>query len=118
MSSDVMLVAHRCQTCGKVHYPRHDRCLRCKRREFDEIHPQGNAKLLTYTAIYSLPCGFDQPFLILGVGEFENNVRALGQIKTDSVKRLWTGMVVKAEWGPIRFQADRIVSGLVFEPLE
>jgi uncharacterized OB-fold protein len=118
MSSDAMLIVYQCRTCEKVHYPRHDRCLQCNGREFAEIHPQGDAKLLTYTAIYSLPSGFDQPFLILGVGEFENNVRALGQIKTDSIKRLRTGMIVKAEWGPIRFQSDRIVSGLIFEPLE
>lgn len=113
-----MLVAHQCKACGKIHYPRHDRCLHCKGREFIELHPQGNATLLTYTAIYSLPSGFDQRVLFLGVAEFENKVHALGQIKAVSLDQLWGGMTVRAGWGPIRHQGEKILNGLILEPLE
>jgi uncharacterized OB-fold protein len=92
--------------------------MNCKGREFEEVKPQGNAKLLTYTAIFSLPCGFDQSFLILGVAEFENEVKAMGQIKADSVDQLEVGMIVKSSWEPIRVQCGGDVYGFKFEPLE
>lgn len=114
----IALIAYKCKKCGKIHYPYHDRCMDCKGREFDEVKPQGNAKLLTYTAIFSLPCGFDQRFLILGVAEFENEVKAMGQIKADSVDQLKVGMTVKSSWEPIRVQCGEDVYGLKFEPLE
>ena len=59
---------------------------------FEQIKPQGNAKLLTYTSIFNLPWGFDQRFLIIGVAEFENKIKAMGQIKADSVDQLKLGM--------------------------
>lgn len=114
-----MLIAHQCKACGKVHYPRHDRCLRCKGRKFIELHPQGNATLLTYTAIYNLPSGFeDQRVLLLGVAEFENRVRALGQVKAASPDQLRGGMTVRTGWGPIRHHGENILYGLILEPLE
>jgi len=90
---------YKCRKCGKLHYPFHDRCLECKGREFDQIKPQGNAKLLTYTAIFNLPWGFDQRYLIIGVAEFENKIasNAFASIKPftkfldyDSVAELHT----------------------------
>lgn len=118
MKSERVFTAYKCKRCGRMHYPFHDRCMDCKGREFEEVKPRGNAKLLTYTAIFSLPCGFDQHFLILGVAEFEDNVKALGQIKVDSVDQLKVGMIVNSSWEPIRFQSGEDVYGLKFEPLE
>ncbi|MBI4761504.1 MAG: Zn-ribbon domain-containing OB-fold protein [Chloroflexota bacterium] len=116
--SELPLTAYRCKNCGHIHYPFHDRCLECRGREFEEIHPQGSARLLTYTAIFNLPYGFDQQSLILGIAEFENKVKALGQIKAQSVNQLKAGMTVKAVWEPIRSQPEGVVFGLKFEPLE
>ena len=118
MNHKSAMTAYKCRKCGKLHYPFHDRCMDCKGREFEEVKPQGNAKLLTYTAIFSLPCGFEQRFLILGVAEFENEVKAMGQIKADSVDQLKVGMTVKSSWEPIRVQSGRDVYGLKFEPLK
>ncbi|MDZ7343981.1 MAG: hypothetical protein ONA90_05655, partial [candidate division KSB1 bacterium] len=97
---------------------RYDRCLQCRGREFQEIHPQGNATLLTYTILYSLPSGFDQRMLILGVAEFENRIRALGQVRAASLDQLRSGMALKANWGPIRRFGETILHGLILEPLE
>ncbi|MRR52707.1 MAG: hypothetical protein EG825_17690, partial [Rhodocyclaceae bacterium] len=81
--NEIPITAYQCKKCGRIHYPFHDRCLDCKGREFEPIAPQGEAKLLTFTAIYNLPWGFDQRYLIIGVAEFENKVKAMGQIKVD-----------------------------------
>jgi uncharacterized OB-fold protein len=118
MKKDLAIMAFKCKNCDKIHYPYHDRCLACRHREFEEIKPSGNAKLLTYTAIFNLPWGFDQRFLIIGVAEFENQVKAMGQIKVDSVDQLKVGMKVKTSWEPIREQYSEDVYGLKFEPIE
>ncbi len=87
MKKEIGITAFKCKKCGRLHYPFHDRCLDCKGREFDTLKPQGMAKLLTYTRIYNLPWGFDQRYLVIGVVEFENGVRAMGQIKADEFDR-------------------------------
>jgi len=114
--TEIELIAYRCIKCGKVHYPFHDRCLECKGREFEPIKPQGNAKLLTFTQIFNLPWGFDERFLIIGVAEFENGVKAMGQIKADSIDGLKLGMTLKPSWEPVRKQAGENVLGLKFTP--
>lgn len=113
----IAIVAYKCKKCSRIHYPFHDRCLACKGREFEEIHPQGNAKLLSYTVIYNLPWGFDQRFLVIGIGEFENGIKAMGQIKADSTTPLKSGMSLKASWEPVRVQQGENVYGLKFEPV-
>ena len=117
MKKEIAITAYTCKKCGKIHYPYHDRCLACKGREFEPFKPQGDATLLTYTAIFNLPWGFDQRFLIIGVAEFENHVKAMGQIKVDSVDQLKIGMKVMPSWEPIRRQYDEDVYGLKFEPI-
>ena len=99
-------------------YPKHERCLECKGRDFEEIAPQGNAKLLAYTQIFNLPWGFDERFLIIGVGQFENGVKAMGQVKADSLEGMKTGMKLKASWEPVRTVQGEHVYGLKFEPVK
>jgi len=113
---EIELMAYRCIKCGKVHYPFHDRCLACKGREFEKTKPQGNARLLTFTQIFNLPWGFDERFLIIGIAEFENGVKAMGQIKADSIDGLKLGMTLKPSWEPVRKQAGENVFGLKFAP--
>ena len=87
-----------------------------KSRDFDEIMPEGSAKLLAYTQILNLPWGFDERFLIIGVTEFENSVKATEQIKADTIDQLKTGVKLKAGWEPIRVVAGEKVYRLKFEP--
>ncbi len=110
----IELVAYKCKKCGKVHFPLHDRCLSCKGREFDKIKPEGNAKLLTFTQIFNLPWGFDQRFIFVGVAEFENGVRAMGQIEANAIDELKLGMVVKPSWEVVRVISGENVYGLRF----
>ena len=117
MKKEIAITAFKCKKCGRIHYPFHDRCLDCKGREFEQIKPRVYAKLLTYTVIYNQPWGFDQRFLIIGIAEFENKVKAMGQIKTDSIDGLKLGMIVRPSWEPVRRQFGEDVYGLKFEPM-
>ena len=109
------LTVYKCKKCGRVMYPRHDRCLKCKGREFDEIEMPlpATGKLLTYSQLFALPWRYDLRFLTLGVVEFANGVRAMGQLKTPDVK---VGMQVKATWGLVREIHGEKLYGLKFEP--
>jgi len=117
MRKEIAITAYKCRKCGKIHYPFHDRCLACKGREFEEIKPEGDVRLLSYTVIFNLPWGFDQRFLVFGIAEFENKVKAMGQIKTDSTDKLRVGMKMRANWEPVRVQYGETVYGLKFEPV-
>jgi uncharacterized OB-fold protein len=115
---EIAIQAYQCKKCGKIHYPFHDRCMVCKGREFEIIKPQGKANLLTYTQIFNLPWGFDQRFLVIGVAEFENGVKAMGQINASSLDELEIGMPVKASWEPIRVQYGENVYGIKYTPIK
>jgi len=115
---EIAVEAYRCKKCGKIHYPYHDRCMACKGREFEPIKPQGKANLITYTQIFNLPWGFDQRYLIIGVAEFENGVKAMGQVNASSVDELKIGMEVKASWEPVRVQHGENVYGIKYTPME
>jgi hypothetical protein len=115
--TELAIVAYKCKKCGKLHYPFHDRCLACKSRDFETVKPQGNARLLTFTRIYNLPWGFDQRYLTIGVAEFENGVKAMGQINADESTPLKLGMTMKPSWEPVRIQAGENVYGLKLTPL-
>ncbi len=117
MKKAIDIVAYKCKKCGKLHYPFHDRCLKCKGRDFEKVAPAGKVKLLTYTRIYNLPWGFDQRYLIIGVGEFENGIRAMGQINADEKTPLQVGMTMEPSWEPVRVMAGENVYGLKLTPL-
>jgi uncharacterized OB-fold protein len=117
IGKEIAIVAYKCKNCGKLHYPFHDRCLVCKQREFEKVKPQGDIKLLTFTRIYNLPWGFDMRYLTIGVGEFENGIRAMGQIAVTEDVPLQIGMKMKPSWEPVRVQAGENVYGLVMRPV-
>ncbi len=113
MKENIAITAYKCKKCGRIHYPFHDRCLKCKSREFDEIQAEGDAKLLAYTQIFNLPWGFDTRYLVIGIVEFANKVKAMGQIHVDSLDKLKTGMKLKPSWEPVRQTAGEDIYGLV-----
>ena len=74
-------------------------------------------KLLTFTQIFNLPWGFDERFLYIGVAQFENGVKAMGQIDAPDGADLCLGMLLAAEWQPVRYVFGEPVYGLKFKPL-
>jgi len=99
----------------KVHYPYHDRAWDAK-AEFEKVKPQGTAKLLTYTAIFQPAVGFRTSATSSSGGEFENKVKAMGQIKADSVDQAKDWHEGETQLGVIRVQYGEDVYGLKFEP--
>jgi uncharacterized OB-fold protein len=113
---DLPLVGFKCKKCGRIHYPYHDRCLNDRTRDFEQVAPQGKAKLLTFTEIFNLPWGFDQRFLSIGIVQFDNGFKAMGQIKVDTEGQLKLGQVLEASWEPVRYVAGEPVYGLMLTP--
>jgi uncharacterized OB-fold protein len=116
MKKELGIVAYKCKKCGKLHFPFHDRCLVCRGREFEAVKPEGKARLLTFTRIFNLPWGFDERYLTIGVVEFENKVRAMGQINVDESYELTMGMILEPNWEPVRKQYGENIYGLVLKP--
>jgi uncharacterized OB-fold protein len=87
------------------------RCLNCNERDFEEITPEGNAKLVTYTIVNELPWGIDERGRVLGVVEFDNGVKALGLILVENPK---IGMKLSAGWQPVRVIGGQKTYGLSF----
>jgi uncharacterized protein len=116
MKKEIAIVAYKCKKCGKLHYPFHDRCLACRGREFEEVKPEGMARLITFTRIYNLPWGFNQRYLTIGVVEFENGVKAMGQIRVEEGDCLEIGMLLQPAWEPVRQQYGEDVYGLALHP--
>ncbi len=105
--------AYKCKQCGYVMFPKHERCLNCKGREFDKVEPAGKAKLLTFTVLNELPWGIDERGRVIGIVEFENGVRATGLILADQPK---IGMRLQASMQPVRAISGINMYGLTFKP--
>lgn len=107
-------IGFKCKSCGRVMYPKHDRCLSCKGMEFEEVELGKETKLITYTKLYAVPEGIEMPPLVLGIVEFPGGVRAMGQLITDDPK---IGMKLRPVWGRLRKMKDKEISGFRFEPV-
>lgn len=127
-STDKNVYAYQCPECGKLHYPSVSRCNNCGYRHYpeQEIEPRwgkkgykfwekvplgGPCRLITYTRLWALPVGFDQEYLDFGVIEFENGLRASGQLLVDKPK---IGMKLTAQTGKIKEFAGKLHYGLQF----
>ena len=107
------MMGFKCRRCGKVMYPPHERCLSCRNTEFDEISLGDECNLITYTKLYALPRGIEMSPLTLGIVEFRNKVRAMGQIMADDPK---PGMNLHPVWGKLRTIDEKEIYGFKFEP--
>ena len=105
------ITAYKCTNCGYVMFPKHERCLNCSEREFEEIEPTEQGKLVTYTIINELPWGIDERGRALGIVKFDNGVKAMGLIKADQLK---IGMKLTTGWDKVRFMDGVRVYGLTF----
>ena len=84
MRTEEKLVAKKCQKCGFIQHQDHVRCLKCKNSTFDLIETQGNCQLVTFTILKAPPMEFrNKQSYALGVVQFENGIKALGQIESN-----------------------------------
>ncbi len=105
----------KCLNCGKMHYPRHGRCLQCKHREFDEVPLSKQGTLVTFTQLKAPPTGISTRSLFLGIVDL-GEVRYTGQLAVDNLESLRIGMNLVATWKEVRTIDNRAISGFVWEP--
>jgi len=82
------MYCYKCTKCGKLHHPHYVVCQNpdCDGREFEKLPLEGKCKLLTWTRVYNLPEGYMKPWLNFGIVQFENGVKASGQIVFDDIE--------------------------------
>jgi uncharacterized OB-fold protein len=107
----------KCEKCGFLQHESHLRCLNCKSDKFTLVEALDRCKLITYTILKAPPSEFrDKKSYALGVVEFENGIKALGQITTQQNLRI--GMNLKPIYKKICFNLDgKEVYNYTFEPV-
>ncbi|MGD1017655.1 MAG: zinc ribbon domain-containing protein [Roseiarcus sp.] len=81
------ILAYRCLTCGAISYPAPMICSKCSSRRdpvtgrgWETFPLEGPATLLSWTRVWNLPDGYNVKFLLFGMAEFDNGLRASGRI--------------------------------------
>ena len=117
MSNEEEIERIKCKKCGFIQFNSHLRCLNCKNSTFDTIKASGDSKLLSYTILTAPPMEFrDQKSYALGLVEFENGIKALGQITRK--ENLKIGMKLRSIYKKICESLDgKEVYAHVFEPI-
>ena len=81
MPNNEPIIGKKCKKCGFLQHPSHLRCFKCKNITFNNVEAKGDGILLTYTVLHAVPSEYkDKQSYALGVVEFENGIKALGQI--------------------------------------
>ena len=112
--------AYKCPECGTLDYPAPMICKNCSARRdpsgvifsaWEQVPLTGSCKLLAWTRVYALPEGFDVKYLLFGLVEFENGLRASGRLIVDNPQ---TGMDLTANGGVVKEKVGEDVYGLRF----
>jgi uncharacterized OB-fold protein len=81
------ILGYRCAKCGSIYYPAPMICAKCSSRRdpvtgrhWETFPLEGAVKLLSWTRVWNLPDGYNVKFLLFGIVEFENGLRASGRI--------------------------------------
>ena len=92
--------AYKCQACGAIYYPATMICAKCSARRdpvtgkgWETFDLEGPCTLLTWTRVWNLPEGYTKKYLLFGIVQFENGLRASGRLDCDDPK---TGMTLAA----------------------
>lgn len=106
----------KCKKCGYLQHSSHLRCLKCKNKKFEKIDPSGTCRLIAFTILTAPPVEFRKnPSYALGIVEFENGVKTLGQLTTQ--ENLKTGMELKPIYTKICNDLDgKEIYTYVFSP--
>ncbi len=117
MNSKERIEWKKCKSCGFLQSRTHLRCLVCKNNKFEVIEASGSCKLLAYTILKAPPAEFrSQNSYALGIVEFENRIKKLGQITSE--ENLKIGIKLKPIYRKIWDNLDgKEVWDHVFEPI-
>ena len=93
--------AYRCKQCGTLYYPAPMVCKKCNCRRdpvtdkgWEVFDLEGSCTLLSWTRLWNLPEGYTKKNLMFGIVEFENGLRASGQLEVEDPQ---SGMKLNAE---------------------
>ena len=103
----------RCEGCGWISTVKRVVCPRCGGKKFQEVYLSGECRLLTFTRLYAVSEGVKDMPLTLGMVEFDNGARVLGQITSEKVS---VGMKLRLAWGLLRVVDGKKIYGFKFEP--
>jgi uncharacterized OB-fold protein len=117
MNSEEKITWKVCKNCNLLQHLSHLRCLSCKHDKFKDIDASGECRLVTFTILNAPPAEFiDKKSYAIGVVEFENGVKSLGQITTRD--KLYIGMKLKPIFTEICKNLDsKEVFGFSFKPI-
>jgi uncharacterized OB-fold protein len=80
----------KCLKCGAIYYPAPMVCAKCDGhrdpvtgKHWEEFPLEGPCTLLTWTRVWNLPEGFNKKFMMFGMVEFPNGLRASGRLECD-----------------------------------
>jgi uncharacterized OB-fold protein len=114
--------ARKCPECGTLYYPVPMICRHCAARRdpsgmlfssWEKVPLSGlEGKLLTWTRVYALPADFTERYLLFGIVELSNGLRASGRLL---VEEPVTGMKLVAKAAVVREKVGRDVFGFVFD---
>ncbi|MGA2546932.1 MAG: zinc ribbon domain-containing protein [Rectinemataceae bacterium] len=81
---------YKCENCGTIYYPAPMICKKCDAKRdpvtgkgWETFDLDGKCTLLTWTRVWNLPEGFNKKFLMFGMVEFPNGLRASGRIEME-----------------------------------
>jgi uncharacterized protein len=81
---------YKCLNCGTIYYPAPMICKKCDAKRdpvtgkgWETFDLDGICTLLTWTRVWNLPEGFNKKFLMFGMVEFPNGLRASGRIEME-----------------------------------
>lgn len=92
-----LLMGSRCETCGTAFFPARKVCPKCRRRgKLVEQEMPRDGKIVTYTEVFSAPCGFEfeTPYFI-AIIELSNGAKVLSQVVDSPREKIKIGAKVK-----------------------
>ncbi len=116
-----VVYAVKCPTCGALDYPAPMICKKCGERrdpsneifsEWEKVVLEGKCKLLGWTKLHALPEGIEKKYLLFGVVEFKNGLRAIGRLVVEEPK---TGMELVSTAGFVREIPGKDIAGFIFD---
>ncbi len=112
------LLANKCQTCGKIFFPKVAVCTEClKTDSLEGIKLSSRGKLYTYTIVRVPTPGFKVPYAF-GYIDLPEGLRVVSQIRAAEPleNNLQLGMDMELSVGQVREEAGKPIIGYLFHP--
>ena len=77
------LLTHKCTSCGYIHLSTAYYCLKCGKKDYQDVVLEGTGKIATYTIITVAPAGFEKytPYAFVVLKLDESSLRISGFMK-------------------------------------